>query len=122
MARSLRLKSHDAILPLRYEIPTDYEVGHVEAFSVLTDVDTVTFGDISATLRNVSDNAYWYVQDGWRFDEGDLEEAVRVFEERILPQLTAYFGPLWPPGTTGGPSNYHSSCQISGLGGLLQLG
>ena len=119
LARSLRLKSHDAILPLRYEIPTDYEVGHVEAFSVLTDVDTVTFGDISATLRNVSDNAYWYVQDGWRFDEGDLEEAVRVFEERILPQLTSYFGPLWPPGTPEGHRITILHARSRGLAGYF---
>ena len=119
LARSLRLKSHDAILPLRYEIPTDYEVGHVETFSVLTDVDTVTFGEISATLRNVSDNAYWYVQDGWRFDEGDLEEAVRVFEERILPQLTAYFGPLWPPGTPEGHRITILHARSRGLAGYF---
>ena len=119
LARSLRLKSHDAIPPLRYESPTAYEVGRVETFNVLTDIDIVKFDEISATLKKVSDNAYWYVQDGWGVDDSDLEKAVSVFEERILPQLTAYFGPLWPPGTLEGHRITILHARFRGLAGYF---
>ena len=97
LARSLRHKSQEPIPYLRYQTPSDLQVGTVDTFKVLARVEPVEFHEISAKLEHVSDNAYWYVQEGIRFDTDDLEEAAADFEGRVLPGLLASFGPMWSP-------------------------
>ena len=65
----------------------------MDTFKVLATAEPVEFHEISAKLEHVSDNAYWYVQEGMRFDVDDLVEAAAAFEERILPGLLASFRP-----------------------------
>ena len=95
LARSLRYKSRDPIPFLHFRIPTDLQVGQMETFRVLSNADPVEFREISARLEHVSDSAYWYVQQGARFDADALREAAVTFEERILPVMQASYGPLW---------------------------
>lgn len=97
LARSLRYKSRDPIPYLHFRVPTDLQVGQMDTFRVLSNVEPVEFREISARLEHVSDNAYWYVQQGARFDAEALRDAANTFEERILPVMQASYGPLWGP-------------------------
>ena len=117
LARSLRHKSRDPIPYLDYRMPTDLQVGQVDSFKVLANVEPVEFHTISARLEHVSDNAYWYVQQGARFGGDDLEEAASVFEERILPGLEASFGPLWKPDDPAGQRLTILHASTRGLAG-----
>ena len=117
LARSLRHKSRDPIPYLDYLIPTDLQVGQVDSFKVLANVEPVEFHTISARLEHVSDNAYWYVQRGARFGGDDLEKAASVFEERILPGLEASFGPLWKPDDPSGQRLTILHASTRGLAG-----
>ena len=47
----------------------------MDTFKVLARVEPVEFHEISAKLEHVSDNAYWYVQEGIRFNDDALVEA-----------------------------------------------
>ena len=89
----------------------------MDTFRVLAQVEPVEFHEISAKLEHVSNNAYWYVQEGIRFDDDALKEAAASFEERILPGLQASFGPPWG---LDGPSGQRLTilhAAIRGLGG-----
>ena len=121
LARSLRHKSQEPIPYLRYQTPSDLQVGTVDTFKVLARVEPVEFHEISAKLEHVSDNAYWYVQEGIRFDADDLEEAAADFEDRVLPGLLASFGPMWSPDDLPGQRLTILHAPRPGPGRLLQF-
>ena len=117
LARSLRHKSQEPIPQFRPQIPDDLQVGRVDTFKVLATVEPVEFRQIEAKLEHVSDNAYWYVQEGVRFNDDSLKESADVFEERILPGLSASFGPLWSADYSAGQRLTILHAPTRGLGG-----
>ena len=116
MARSLSLKSPDPIPPVVYDNPSNLVVGYEDIFKVL-DAVAVRVNDISATLEFVSNNAYWYVQEGLNISADELEEAARFFEERIFPGVTGSFGPLWPPEASEGHRITILHARLRGVAG-----
>ena len=54
-------------------------------------------------LRLVSPHAYWYVEEGQRVEQSDLERAAAEFEDVIYPRVTGYFGQEWKPGVDNDP-------------------
>ncbi|MSQ12255.1 MAG: hypothetical protein EXR48_06170 [Dehalococcoidia bacterium] len=68
------------------------QAGQSEQFW-LVDLDQHIVSRITATLKLVSPNAYWYVENGASVGAGDLQEAAKAFEERILPTVGRSFGP-----------------------------
>ncbi len=116
LARSLRLKSPDPIPRTTYDATQDLDVGRVEVFKLL-DVATATVNRVSATLKHVSYNAYWYFEDGYDVNARDLIETAVFFEERILPELTASFGPLWSSDAPVGSRITILNARIKGLAG-----
>ena len=75
------------------------------------------FHEISAKLEHVSDNAYWYVQEGIRFNDDALVEAATAFEDSILPGLQESFGPLWSLDDLPGQRLTILHAPTRGLGG-----
>ena len=76
--------------------------GALEEFWV-TDMDDGTAHRITATLRVVSDNVYWFVDNAVHVDQGSLEEAAEQFEERLRPTVVGTFGDIRRPGIDGDP-------------------
>ena len=99
-----------------YDNPSNLVVGYEDIFKVLDSV-AVRVNDISATLEFVSNNAYWYVQEGLNVSADDLEEAARFFEERIFPEVTGSFGPLWPPEASEGHRITILHARLRGVAG-----
>ena len=116
LARSLLLKSPDPISRDNYDTPTDLEEGHRDTFNVLDLVDLVRYKD-GATLKLVSEHAYWYVEDGLSVSRGELEDAAQAFEGRIFPRVTQVFGPLWPPEAPKGQRITILHARLRGVGG-----
>ena len=75
------------------------------------------FHEILAKLEHVSDNAYWYVQEGIRFNDDVLVEAATAFEDSILPGLQESFGPLWSLDDLPGQRLTILHAPTRGLGG-----
>lgn len=53
---------------------------------------------IKATLRVVSPNAYFYVEEGLTVSQQELEASATEFEARIVPAVRRYVNPAWQPG------------------------
>ena len=117
LARSLRHKSQEPIPRLRHPVPPDLQVGQVDTFKVLANIEPVEFHEIDARLEHVSDNAYWYIQLGVRFNRDSLEESAATFEGEILPGLLSSFGPLWSPEEVPGQRLTILHASTPGLGG-----
>ncbi len=117
LSRALRQKSAEPIPYLRHQISSDLQVGQVDTFKVLSNVDPVEFREIEATLEHVSGNAYWYVENGVRFNDDSLRESAVIFEERIMPGLQSSFGPLWGPEDPPGQKLTILHAPTRGLGG-----
>ena len=69
----------------------------------LTDLDDGSATEISATLRVVSDNAYWFIDDTVTVNQAGLEEGARLFEHQVHPAVVAAFGDIRSPGIDGDP-------------------
>ncbi len=82
--------------------PECCEVGHRQRFFV-TDLGSREVYEVEAALRLVSENAYWYVDEGVEVSEGDLREAAGEFEGRIRPAIVGAIGDVWTPGVDGDP-------------------
>ena len=78
------------------------ELGHREDFTIVSALDA-SARNITATLRAVSDNAYWFVDDAVQVDQPNLERSARIFEDRVWAPVTGAFGGIRNPGVDGDP-------------------
>ena len=86
--------------------PAEYfEVGDRRSFWV-TNTDTNETSSYDATLRYVGDIVYFWVEDRVEYDEDELTDLARTFEEQIVPTDREFFGPEWNPGVDNDPHIY----------------
>jgi immune inhibitor A len=82
-----------------------YQVGDERDFWV-TNVDDNQNFQISARLEYQTEHAYFWVQDGVRFDDQELEALAEAFENDIYPTNREFFGSEWTPGVDNDPRLY----------------
>ena len=109
---------HPEVPPVASDTPVSYEVGREDEF-FLVDLDGLEKYQSRFELRHVSPNAYWYVEDGLRVDQDDIEEAAIEFEQVIYPRVTGYFGTEWKPGVDNDPRLTILHGDIRGAGGYF---
>jgi hypothetical protein len=101
LAQELRGVTSEQLIPnLPDEIP--YEINHRLEFIV----DKNLAGDnraLPATLRHISENAYWWTSVIVRVDEDEIVTAAQTFEEEILRINRETFGTEWSPGIDNDP-------------------
>jgi hypothetical protein len=61
---------------------------------------------VSATLRYVTDHAYFWIEDHVVYDQRDLKTLADAFEDQIYPTDREFFGSEWTPGVDGDPHIY----------------
>lgn len=83
-------------------VHADRQPGHRQEFFVV-DIGTDTTYTVDATLREVSPNAYWYVDDELTIENEDIRTAAGEYEDSIRPKLLQAFGDVWNPGVDGDP-------------------
>ncbi len=98
--------------------PFAYEVGDSETFSLL-DLDSPSTYEVTATLRAITDHAYFFVQDGTSFSESVLQQIAADFEGEVWPKVTAAFGEPWTPGVDGDPRITVLHADLRGAGGYV---
>jgi immune inhibitor A len=91
----------------------DYEVGMERLFHV-SNVDTDEQFDVTAVLEYKTEHVYMWVEEGRRFNRGDLEAAADLFEEATYVTNRAFFGSEWSPGVDNDP--HLSILHAGGLG------
>jgi len=74
--------------------------GDTEAFWV-TNLDTHSNRQVQATLRYATPYVYFWVEDGVKANEADIQALVETFEKNILPKNHEFFGQEWSPGIDG---------------------
>jgi immune inhibitor A len=92
------------------------KIGDSQLFWITND-DTLESSQVRATLYYISDNVYFWIEDGVSFDQTDLEDLVTVFENKIIPTNKKFFGEEWIPGVDNDPHMY--VLYTRGLGELL---
>lgn len=85
----------------------------------VADQATDGYYSVPATLKVVTANTYMYLADGAEVDQGRLEEAAQLFEDRIYQQNRDYFGPEHAVGIDGDPHVSIIHAAIPGLGGYF---
>lgn len=93
-----------------------YSVGDRESFWV-TDTDTNATTQVGATLRYETENVYFWIQDGVRYNERELRDLVETFQNEIYPRNREFFGSEWIPGVDADPHLY--ILYARGMGGSV---
>lgn len=75
-------------------------VGEKDKFWV-SNQDTIENVQVQATLRYVTEHAYFWVQDGVAIDEGEMKDLMETFENKMYPTNREFFGNEWSPGIDG---------------------
>jgi hypothetical protein len=85
-------------------VATPLEAGREDSFWIL-DQRSARLFQVQASLRLVTDHAYWYVQSDLveRAAQPDLERSAGVFESHTYPVIHTYFGTEPSPGVDGDP-------------------
>jgi hypothetical protein len=100
VATAGRLAGHEIPWTATQPFTGPLDVGRHDTFYVLDQTDN-TYKERPATLRLVSQYAYWYVQDGETVRDEDLASAAKQFDERTVPTVHRVFGTEWSPGIDG---------------------
>ena len=121
----LAIRLRGAVAPPRAVQLPPLAVGDVQQFNVVdlpSDADQPPLTrSISATVRAVSDHAYFLLQDGGDdVADAEVQDAVRAFEETIWPAVTEVFGAPATPGVDGDPRVIVLHAGLSsGIGGYV---
>ena len=83
----------------------------------LTNLNDGSARTITATLRVVSDNAYWFTDDATSVDQAGLEESARLFERQVRPAIVDAFGDIRSPGIDGDPRLVVMHSELDGAAG-----
>ena len=75
-------------------------IGETDNFWV-SNLDTISNTEITATLRYSTPHVYFWVQNGVRIDEAEMKALVDDFENNIYPTNREFFGSEWSPGIDG---------------------
>ena len=82
-----------------------YSVGAQKTFWA-TNTDTNDNFKVTATLRYVGDNIYFWIENGVRYNQSDLKNLAETFDKDIIPTNREFFGEEWNPGVDGDPRFY----------------
>ena len=99
-----RLLNLDNLSPTVAPPVSPYELGAREVFWV-GHGEVENFA-LQATLRYITDHAYFWIEDGVDYQLRDLKSLADTFENQIYPTDRAFFGSEWTPGVDGDPHIY----------------
>ena len=74
---------------------------------------------ITATLQVVSDNAYWFVEDGVMLAQDDLAQAASIYEQQVRPAVVGTLGDIASPGLDGDPRLFIIHAVLDGAAGYF---
>lgn len=102
---AVRLEGKDEI-PETLETPAEpRQVGDRKTFWA-SNVETNENFRVEAVLRYATEHLYFWIEDGVRYNERDLQRLAETFEEQIYPINREFFGSEWSPGIDNDPHLY----------------
>ncbi|HET9493657.1 MAG TPA: hypothetical protein VFR15_05460 [Chloroflexia bacterium] len=118
LTRRLRLHDNTPIPYVVNRITPDYAVGMRHRF-YLADVTRKVYFTATATLRVVTEHAYWYVRDGMQVNLAALRANAEHFEREIYPTNRRVFGSEIQPGVDNDPRITVLIAPLPGVGGYF---
>lgn len=116
LAARLKYKNGEPIDHGTDKQPGNYPVGHKDVFNV-SDIENRNYYTITATVKKVTNHAYWYAQDGRAVDQAALDKMAAAFEQTIYPTDRQLFGSEWTPGVDNDPRITVLLAPLRGAGG-----
>jgi hypothetical protein len=115
-----RLRGTGPIPEIMQDTPPVYRVGDSDTFWVSNE-DTGEHGQIEASLVYMNDVLYIWVEEGVRYDQGDIQRAADKFADETYPTNREFFGSEWSPGIDSDPRLHilHSVQLGSGIAGYF---
>ena len=100
---------------LARDAPYGYQVGDHDEFRVL-ELSVPSIRTIGASVRHITDHAYFFVEDGTSVSQATIEAIGADFETIVYPRVRARFGSEWTPGVDSDPriSILHASLDAGG--------
>jgi hypothetical protein len=93
-------------------------VGDQEEFYVL-ELGTPGVRTVRATVRHVTDHAYFFVENGTSASQGNLQRLGSDFESTVYPTVRSLFGSEWTPGVDSDPRITLLHANLQGAGGYF---
>lgn len=118
IAARLRFKNTDPIPHTTDRPAGDYAIGHSDPFFI-ADLPAKRYYTITATIKEVTEHAYWYAEDGKSVDLNAIKRASSTFESSIHPTNRRIFGTEWDPGVDNDPRITVLFASVPGAGGYF---
>jgi len=110
---AMRLKGIKDIPETINEKVVEYAVGDAKEFNALN-TDTNENFKVKTKLAYKTNHAYFWLEDGMKYDEAKVKKLGDLFENQIYPTDREFFGSEWTPGVDGDVHLYIVYCH--GLG------
>lgn len=95
-----RLKGIEGIPEVLDQPAREYQIGDTEQFWVVNG-DTDIYSQIKARLAYATPHLYFWIQEGIKYKNDELEQLCLTFENEIYPTNREFFGSEWTPGIDG---------------------
>lgn len=118
LTQRLRLKSSEPIPSVVNATPPNYPVGTRHVFNI-ADITNRSYFTSTATIKVVTDHAYWYVANGFNVNTSALQTAARYFEDHIYPTNHEAFGNEINPGVDNDKRITILLAPVPGVGGYF---
>jgi hypothetical protein len=118
LAARLQGISLDPELSAYSDTYTPYQVGDQATFW-LHSLGANEFFTATATLQYETPHAYWWIEEGYRISQADLQRSASNFETKTYSTNRALFGSEWRPGIDGDPHVYIFLGDVPGVGGYF---
>ena len=118
LTQRLRLKSNEPIPDVVNAVSPNYTVGTRHIFNI-ADITRNNYFTATASIRVVTEHAYWYVKDGYNVGSAALQKAAQHFEEQIYPETRRVFGQEINPGVDNDSRITVLIAQVPGVGGYF---
>jgi hypothetical protein len=100
------------------QTPYAYQVGDRQEITIL-DLSRPGLQTITTTVRQITEHAYFLVEEGVQVSDATLQRAARDFENAVYPRVTAAFGEEPSPGVDADPRISIVHAELSGAGGYV---
>lgn len=118
LTQRLKLKNNDPIPTIVNTTSPNYPVGTKHIFNI-ANVTSRSYFTANATIKVVTDHAYWYVKDGYSVNQAALQNAAKHFETNIYPRNREAFGHEIDPGIDNDKRITILIAPVPGVGGYF---
>ena len=117
LARRFRGYPYDGPTVARTE-PYNHAIGDQVEFT-LTDLVETSEYTVAATVRAITDHAYFFVQEDAEYNQSSLDQVAEDFEASVWPDITTAFGEPPTPGVDADPRITILHADLRGAGGYV---